>query len=139
LAGGFLVGVPLLFTMETWWIGETIAPTRALVFLAVAYLLNLGFCTWSGFRRQGGGSHRPFADALEATALAAVAAAVTLALLHQIRPDVPVGVILGRIAVNTVPVSLGVAIANHLLAPGKSRTDPEPGEGDAKADSEADD
>ncbi len=61
--------------METWWIGETISPLRALLFLAVAYVLNLGCVTWAGFRRQEpGGLHR-LADALEATALAVVAAA----------------------------------------------------------------
>src|SRR3712207_6092555 len=43
MTGGFLIGIPLLYTMETWWIGETISPLHALLFLAVAYVVNLGF------------------------------------------------------------------------------------------------
>ena len=127
LAGGFLIGIPLLYTMETWWIGETISPLRALLFLAVAYALNLGFVSWAGFRRREHGSHHPFGDALEATALAIVAAAITLLLLHQIQADHPLGVVVGRLAVNAVPISLGVSIANHVLA-AASRTGPAEGE-----------
>jgi putative integral membrane protein (TIGR02587 family) len=128
LTGGFLIGVPLLYTMETWWLGETISMPRALLFLGVAYALNLLFVSYFGFRRGQPGSLHSFADALDATALAAVATAITLILLHQVQADHPLDVIVGRIAVNTVPVSLGVSIANHILAPRASRS--EPGEGE---------
>lgn len=127
LAGGFLVGIPLLYTMETWWLGMTVSPLRSLIFLGAAYALNVGFVTWAGFRRGENGSRRPFGDALEATALAAAAATVTLVLLHQIRLDHPLGTIIGTIAVNTIPISLGVAIANHLLAPDSTPTGSESG------------
>lgn len=116
LTGGFLVGIPLLYTMETWWIGETVSMARALVFLAVAYAVNLALVSYAGFRRQEPGSFHRYTDALEATALAVVASAVTLILLHQIRADQPLGVAVGRIAVNTVPVSFGVSVANQILA-----------------------
>ena len=134
ITGGFLIGIPLLYTMETWWLGQTVSPLRALLFLAVAYVLNLGFVTWSGFHRQEEGSLQHLADALEATALAVVAAAVTLILLHQIQADHPLGVVVGRLAINTVPISLGISVANHILPAGASRTDPgadEAGSGDS--------
>ena len=129
LTGGFLIGAPLLFTMETWWVGRTLSMPRALVFLAVAYVLNLGFVTYFGFRRQEAGSLHQAGDALEATALAVVAAAVTLILLHQIRADTPTNAIVGMLAVNAVPVSFGVSVANHILAPRASRSEPGAGEG----------
>ncbi len=128
LSGGLLFGIPLLYTMETWWIGETISPLRALILLAIAYALNLAFVTWAGFRRQEAGSKRPFGDALEATAIALVTAAVILVLLHQLQTDHPLGVIVGRLAVNAVPISLGIGIANHILGTGASRTVPGTGE-----------
>jgi putative integral membrane protein (TIGR02587 family) len=129
LTGGFLVGTPLLFTMEAWWLGETITMTRALLFLALSYVLNLAFVLFTGFRVREAGSHRPYGDALEATALAIVAAASTLTLIHQITPDLTLNAIVGRIAVCALPVSLGVSIANHILAPRESRTG-SPDEGD---------
>ena len=128
ITGGFLLGVPLLYTMESWWIGQTISMPRALLFLLVAYLLNLGFGTYFGFHRQEPGSAHEFGDAVEATALALVAAGVTLVLLHQIQFDDPLDVIVGRLSVTAVPVSLGVSVANHILAPHASRTEPEEGE-----------
>jgi putative integral membrane protein (TIGR02587 family) len=122
LTGGFLVGIPLIYTMETWWIGETISMPRALLFLVLAYALNLAFVAFAGFRAGEAGSRRPLGDALEATALAIVATAVTLALLGQLEPGQPLDVLVGRIAVDALPVSLGVAIANHILAPRETRT-----------------
>jgi uncharacterized membrane protein len=89
LTGGFLIGIPLIYTMETWQAGETISPVAALVFLACSYALNVGFVAFAGFHRDEPGSVRPAGDALEATALAIVAAAVSLALLRQIEPARP--------------------------------------------------
>ncbi len=128
LTGGFLIGIPLMYTMETWWIGETLSMPHALVFLLLAYALNFGFVAFAGFRGGEAGSHHPFGDALEATALAAVAAAVTLALLHQLAPGDPLDVVVGRIAVETVPISLGISVANHILAPRETRIGPGEGE-----------
>ncbi len=130
LTGGFLVGIPLLYTMETWWIGETISMLHALAFLVLAYAVNLAGIVFSGFRRRRGGS-RPFADALEATSLAAVVAAATLTLLHQLAPGQPLGMMVGRIAVDTLPVSLGASIANHILASREGRAGPDAVDGDA--------
>src|SRR6187549_2644577 len=117
LTGGFLVGIPLIYTMETWWIGESVSMPRAIIFVALAYVINLAFVAFTGFHRQEAGSRRPFGDALEATAIAIVATAVTLLLLHQLHGGHPLDVIVGRIAVDALPVSLGVSIANHILAP----------------------
>ena len=133
LTGGFLVGIPLLYTMETWWIGETISMPKALIFLAVAYAVNLALVSYAGFRRQEPGSFNRFADALEATASAAVASAATLALLHQIQADQPLGAVVGRIAVNTLPVSFGVSVANHILAPNDEPDGEEQGEAEQDA------
>jgi putative integral membrane protein (TIGR02587 family) len=124
LTGGFLVGTPLFFTMEAWWLGQTISMSRALLILALSYLLNLAFVLFTGFRMREAGSHRPYGDALEATALAILAAGITLTLIHQITLDQPLNVVVGRIAVGAFPVSLGVSIANHILAPRETRTGP---------------
>ena len=130
LAGGFLVGIPLIYTMETWWIGETVSMPRALVFVAVAYALNLAFVTATGFRGRAPGSRHPLTEALEATGLAAIVAAVTLALLNQIRPDSPLDVVVGRIAVDLLPISLGFSVAHLILAPRETRLGDDDGDGD---------
>ena len=104
--------------METWWIGETSSMPHALAFLGLAYALNFGIVAFAGFRGREAGARCPFGDALEATALAVVTSAVTLSLLHRLSPSqLPLEVVIGRIPVDAVPVSSGVSLANHILAP----------------------
>lgn len=124
LSGGFLIGIPLLFTMETWWIGKTATMPRTLLFVGIAYLVNLLFIVFAGFRRQEAGSRRPLGDAAEATALALVVSAVSLILLDQLERDQPLNVTLGLIAVDAMPVAFGISVANHLLGRDRSRADP---------------
>jgi putative integral membrane protein (TIGR02587 family) len=127
LTGGFLVGIPLIYTMETWWIGETVSMPRALAFVGCAYAVNLAFVTVMGFRGRAPGAGHPLTEALEATGLAVVAAAATLALLYQIRPGSPLDVVVGRIAVDMLPISLGVSVAHLILAPRETRLGSEDG------------
>ena len=126
LSGGLLIGIPLLYTMETWWIGKTATMPRALLFVVIAYLVNLLFIVFAGFRQREAGSRRPLGDAAEATALALVASAISLALLDQLERDQPLNVTLGLIAVDAMPVAFGISVANHLL--GRDRTRDEPSE-----------
>lgn len=108
--------------METWWIGETVSMPRALAFIGLAYLLNLAFVSVTGFRGRKAGSRHPLTEALEATGMAVIAAVVLLTLLHQILPGMPLDVLVGRIAVDMLPISLGVSVAHQILAPNDSRT-----------------
>ena len=121
VSGGFLVGIPLLYTMETWWIGESISMRRALAFVLLTYVINLGFVTVMGFRGRRPGARHPLTEAVEATAVAVLATTATLALLNQIGPGQALDAIVGRIAVDMLPVSLGVSVAHVILAPRETR------------------
>jgi len=121
LTGGYLVGIPLIYTMETWWIGETVSMPHALLFVAIAYLVSLSFVAVTGFRGTVPGARHPLTEALESIALAVLATTVLLALLGQVQRDSPLDVIVGRIAVDTLPVSLGIAVTNLILAPRETR------------------
>jgi putative integral membrane protein (TIGR02587 family) len=125
VTGGLLIGTPLLYTMETWAIGSTMPPLGAITLLGVAYLLNLACVVFAGFRQGVRGIFHLFSDALDATALALVTSALMLALLAQIGLGAPIGVMLGQIVVNAIPVSLGIAVANQLIAHEDSRAESE--------------
>lgn len=128
LASGFLIGIPVVFTVDSWWLGEQIGPRGALFLLGLAYLLTLAAVYWIGFHR--GRRHRwdYFGDALEALALAILALVAVFWSLGQIGDAQPPAVALGRIAVAAGPVALGVAVANHLLPRDASRADPDRGD-----------
>ncbi|HEY7701724.1 MAG TPA: DUF2391 family protein, partial [Candidatus Limnocylindrales bacterium] len=42
-AGGLLVGLPLLWTMEMWEHGATMSPLKVLLLLALAFAVVVGF------------------------------------------------------------------------------------------------
>ncbi|MEJ7761743.1 MAG: DUF2391 family protein [Thermomicrobiales bacterium] len=115
--GAYLVGIPLVYTMETWQIGHSITMPHALLFLAVSYVINLAFVVYAGFRgdEEDAPTRRPFGDALETTAIAAVTATLTLAVLAQLGTGLLAQVLVGKVAVLCLPLGIGASIANQLL------------------------
>ena len=128
LASGFLIGIPVVFAVDTWWLGDQIGPLEALFLLGVSYALTLAAVYWIGFRRDLRRRWQYFADALEAMALATLALVAVFWALGQIGDGQTPSIAVGRIAVAIAPVSLGVAVANHLLARDASRFDPDRGD-----------
>ncbi len=53
LAGAFIFGIPLVMTMEMWWVGTHLEP------LKLAGLLAFGFAAIIGRRDAGGGGRLP--------------------------------------------------------------------------------
>ena len=118
-AGAFIFGVPLLFTMEMWWIGEHGDAWKLVAFLVVALLANFGLAFAAGFRRETTlVSH--IDEAVDAMAVGIVGSAVMLAIMNQIRPGDPIGSIVGKIALQAVPLSIGASVANQVFE-GRSR------------------
>jgi putative integral membrane protein (TIGR02587 family) len=128
LASGFLIGIPVVFTVDSWWLGEQVAPMDALALLGLAYGLTLAAVYWIGFHRGRRQGWDYFADALEALAIAVLALIVVFWTLGQIGDGQAAPIALGRIAVASGPVALGVAVANHLLPRDASRFDPDAGD-----------
>ena len=131
LASGLLIGIPVVFTIDSWWLGDQNEPLDSLALLAASYVLTLAAIYWIGFRRGLRRGWQYLADAVEALALAVLALVAVFWVLGQIGDGQAPSIAVGRIAVAIAPVSLGVAIANHLLARDASRVDPD--QGDASA------
>jgi putative integral membrane protein (TIGR02587 family) len=116
LGGAYLFGIPLLYTMEMWWIGTLAGLGQLLLLLAMTFALNLVLAYFSGFKHN-----RTFIgdveEAIDAVAIGAVASTVMLLVLNRISPGDPLAASLGKIVVQTVPLSLGASIANTLFSP----------------------
>jgi putative integral membrane protein (TIGR02587 family) len=131
LASGFLIGIPVVFTVDSWWLGDQNEPLDSLALLAFSYVLTLAAVYWIGFRRGLRRGWQYFGDAIEALALAVLALVAVFWVLGQIGDGQAPSIAMGRIAVAIAPVSLGVAVANHLLARDASRVDPDAGDASA--------
>jgi putative integral membrane protein (TIGR02587 family) len=128
MASGFLVGIPTVFTVDSWWLGEQMGPLDAVWLLLFAFLLTWAAVYWIGFQQTERRGVDHAIDALQALAIAILSLVVIFAALGQIGDTQPGTVALGRIAVAVSPVALGVAIANHLLPEDASRYAPDPGD-----------
>ncbi len=119
VSGGFLFGIPLLYTMEVWWIGSFVDPPRMLVALAASFVVVLLLNHTGGFRRSADIRLRDAAiDSVEALAIGVVCTSLVLVLLRRITFDTPLDEALGKVIYEAVPFTLGVALARQLLSSG---------------------
>lgn len=115
-AGGFLFGIPLLYTMEFWFTGPKISMLHALVLLGLSIAMSLVFVATIGFREQEPpGWGEILAETVDAIGISIAVTVVTLFMLGKLDFTTPLDIALGRIAIELLPVSLGVAVANHIL------------------------
>ncbi len=113
-AGGLLVGLPLLWTMEMWEHGTTMPQLKLLLLLGLAFAIVVGFNAISGFRRDRTWPEL-LTDALEGMGMAVVIAAVMLFLLGRLEPELGLQTLAGRVALLSIPVAFGTAIASAVL------------------------
>lgn len=127
-SGAFLFAIPLLFTMEMWWLGTYINLPRLVAILAVTLIGNVGLAYAAGFKRNHSQEHSVVqrlllaADqAIDATAVGIVASLIVLLVLNRISFTDPLDSILGKIVVQAMPLGLGASVANVVFARGESR------------------
>jgi putative integral membrane protein (TIGR02587 family) len=136
VAAGSIVGMPLLFTMEMWWRGMAVSDWHLLALLAASLLINFGFCLVSGFRPR----YSPGEAASEATtavALGILYSTAVLWLIGEITFRERWSEVLGRVLVETAPVSLGISFANYQMS--KSRDGEDDGDDDDDDENGGDD
>ena len=115
-SGGFLFGIPLLYTMEVWWIGASVSMLRALLALVLTFAIVLMLNRTAGFRKTVDSNLKDEAmDTVEALAIGIVCAGLILILLREITLETPLNEALGKIIYESVPFTLGVALANQFL------------------------
>jgi len=125
-SGGFLLGTPLLYTMEVWWIGSLAEPPRMLISLLTNFVVVFLLIRTEGFRRTGKiGLIDAMMDSIETLAIGAICAAIILVLIREINLATSINEALGKIVFESAPFSLGVAVANSALSgdrDGRERT-----------------
>ncbi|MBF2005906.1 MAG: TIGR02587 family membrane protein [Chlorogloeopsis fritschii C42_A2020_084] len=115
--GGFLFGIPLLYTMEVWWIGSLAKPSILMFAIALTFIIVFLLNRTEGFRRRRHGS-RPYeaiTDTVEAMAIGIACSAFILLLLQELTPQTSLKEMLGKITFESVPFTFGVALANQFL------------------------
>ncbi len=116
-AGGVIFSIPILMTMEMWWLGSSLERTQLLQFAAVNFLLLIGLSRLSGFEEtQSLGDD--MLDAFAAYGVAAIASLALLAVFGIVTADMRVDEIVGKVAIQAVPASFGAMLAGKQLGNG---------------------
>jgi putative integral membrane protein (TIGR02587 family) len=117
VSGGLLFGVPLLYTMEVWFIGAQVEPSILLYILGATYVVIFLLTRTEGFRRNKSTQLTETAiESIEALAIGIICAALMLILLQQINSSTSLDEGLGKIVFEGVPFSLGVALSRSILS-----------------------
>lgn len=116
MSGGFLFGIPLIYTMEVWWIGASTSAPRMLGALLFSFVVVLLLVRTAGFRRKRDVRLADaLYDSLEALAIGLVACLLLLLLMNQIDSSTPLRAVLGKTVFEGISFTLGVALANQFL------------------------
>ena len=108
--GAVLFALPLLMTMEMWWLGFYLEPWRLALQLILSVPLLVVFSYYIGFRDSFSWQEN-VVDAFAALAVGFITAAVCLLLFSVLEWGMSADEIVGKIALQAVPASIGAILA----------------------------
>jgi putative integral membrane protein (TIGR02587 family) len=115
IAGGFLLSLPLLFTMEVWEAGLSVTPGRILIGVAGTYALLCGFNAFAGLRFDS--SLKEIAiDSVEELGIGLSLSTLILYLLGRFPEGAGLQEITGQIVLEGLFVAVGVSVGTAQLA-----------------------
>lgn len=114
-AGAAVFGIPLVFTMEMWWIGKSLSLSYLLIVVALGIVANFGLAHVAGFRANDSLS-LSIDQAIDALAVGIVSAIVLLFALNQLRPSDGVEHGTGMVILLAIPLSLGASVARQVFS-----------------------
>jgi putative integral membrane protein (TIGR02587 family) len=118
-AGAIIFALPLLMTMEMWWLGFYMVRLRLTLLLVLLLPLLVGLAYHAGFEESFTWRHAMVSAAV-AYAVGFSAAVAVLAMLAVIGRGMSADEILGKILLQSVPGSFGALLARSLLGEHKA-------------------
>ncbi|MEO6712360.1 MAG: TIGR02587 family membrane protein [Mycobacteriales bacterium] len=115
-SGALLFGIPLLYTLEVWWIASHTSPQQMAAVLAFTFVVAALLIHLAGFRDARDVSLRStLMDAVEAVAIGMLASLLILVVVREIGPQTTRREVLGKVIYHGVTASIGVALASQFF------------------------
>ena len=114
VGGAVIFGLPLLMTMEMWWLGFAMHPLRLALLLLLSVPLLVGLSHVSGFEETFD-LREDVVDAFVACAVGFTVSAGVLGIFGVLRADMSAREAVGQIALQAVPGSIGALLAQSQL------------------------
>lgn len=112
--GALLFAMPMMMTLEMWSLGFFMDPLRLVVFILLNVPLLIGLSYYAGFEETDY-YLEDVVDAFTAYAVGFTTSALLLWLMAIIEPGMSVDEIIGKIAVQAVPASIGAMLVRSQL------------------------
>jgi putative integral membrane protein (TIGR02587 family) len=126
--GAIIFSLPLLMTMEMWYLGSYIVDVRLALFLVLTIPLLIGLSHYIGFEDTFSFKDDAL-DAFVAYAVGFVAASVALLLFAVIQSGTHFNEIVGKITIQAVPGSIGAMLAQSQFGRERKKRDRRAGYG----------
>ncbi len=114
-AGALIFALPMLMTMEMWQLGFYMDPLRLILLLVLLLPLLAGLGYYSGFKETSG-LRDEIVDAFVAFAVGSIASAIILAIFGIVTPEMSPDELIGKIALQAIPASIGAMLARSQLS-----------------------
>jgi len=115
ITGGLLFSLPLLYTMEVWWLGFSLQPYHLLIYIAVTFLLLLGYNNYAGVHEDATWKE-VIIDSVEEIGIGVILSIIVLWLLGRIDfSEMRIDEIMGKTIVETMTVAIGVSVGTAQL------------------------
>jgi len=127
--GALLFALPMLMTMEMWALGFVMEPLKLALLLVLLVPLLAGMSAFAGFKTSTGWRDDVI-DAFVAVAISTLAAAIILAVFGVLHVDMSLEEVIGKVAIQIVPGSIGAMLARSQFTVHEAEPDgdrpPEP-------------
>jgi putative integral membrane protein (TIGR02587 family) len=125
--GAIVFSLPLMMTMEMWWLGFYMDRFRLVLFLVLTVPVLAVLSHYAGFERADGPLDLTL-DAFAALAVGFIASALVLALLHVLQAGNSPDELVGKVVLQSIPGAIGAMLARSQL--GARGDDEDSGGGD---------
>lgn len=113
-AGAAVFGIPLIFTMEMWWIGKSLPLNHLSYIFLLSFVANFALDYVAGFRDDHS-VRLAFDEAIDSLAVGIVLATVLLFGTNQLRHSDGIQQGIGMVILLSLPLSLGVSVARQVF------------------------
>lgn len=129
LAGALLFALPMLMTMEMWFLGLYVNRTRLLLLCLLNLPLLIMLARRIGFEKTSSW-HQAIRDALTAYGLGIAVSAGILLLLGVLDDQLTTSTIVAKVALQSVPASIGALLGRSQLGAHSEEKEQNNGEGE---------
>jgi putative integral membrane protein (TIGR02587 family) len=114
VAGGLVFSLPLLFTMEVWWTALAVAPETLVGYVAVGFVLLIGYNRYAGLRADASFTE-VLIDSVEEAGIGIVLAFFVLWVFGLLHLDMGLSELVGKVVVEGMIVAIGVSVGTAQL------------------------